>query len=220
MMSKEPQPSLSFLARKYPDGMSLDDDKFYDDATSIRTEADIRAFKKNRDTFEEQKYRNRMYRYLRGELSEIYSAGGYFEYPVPSVPELLEKARGWTANRLQQEIEGTCDVQIEKIQEAKKIAADTYTREKLEDCLWNRRPVTITLPSGNRMNHITSLEEVEELVGLGKDVQYVFDYWLAYYEELKAGYERLRKKVEAAAAKEEVANDSTVQKIQRFFKPS
>jgi hypothetical protein len=134
--SKDEPSILPLHARKYPEGMDFDDGKFFVDANSIKTEEDIRTFKKAKDAFDEQKKRNFMLRYLHGDLSEIYPEGGHFEFPVSSVGELVEKAKKFrfTPNQLRQEIEQTCNAQIGKIQKAKEIVSEMYTREKLEDC--------------------------------------------------------------------------------------
>lgn len=205
MMSKEDEPRYPHLQRKYGTqrGMGVDFRPLplpQVDRRSIltATPTDIERIKMEFTEEEEQEKRSELAYYFHGIMGDIFPVRGDFESPFPSVQELLEKAKKFAPNDLRQQIEQTCNAQIEKIETAKKILAETYTREKLEGSLWNRKPITISLPNINRMSYVSSLDEVEELLELTKEKQTVLDYFLAYYEELKRGYAGLIEKLEEA----------------------
>lgn len=125
-----------------------------------------------------------------------------FEYPVPSVKQVVKESEKWSIHQLKQGIELN-DVEIKRRQEAKKIRAATYTREKLERSLWRRESIAIETKSEGRVRHfyVNSLEEIEELLALEEEAQQILDARIAYFTAIKEGYRaRLREMENAAPA--------------------
>lgn len=133
-------------------------------------------------------------------MRPILGVMGHFEYPIPSVEQVLRKSDDWGINQLRPEIE-MMDFEIDKRKEVKQIMAATFTKEKVEDALWKRRPLEIVTKSEGRTHQFypNTIEEADELLALEKEAQQIFDARIKYFTAIKAGYEaRLREMSKAA----------------------
>lgn len=169
------------------------------DLEKIHDHDTLEGLKKEAEAAKEQRKLDLMFYYLRQTLGEIFVEGGHFEMPVPSVEELTRRAENFGINQLEQEINLTI-VQVQRLNQAKRIIADTYTREKMEDSLWNKKPITISLPNSNRMSYVNTPDDMEELLALAKEKQKILDEGIAYYSKLKAAYEAQLHTMQAQAS--------------------
>jgi hypothetical protein len=162
----------------------------------------IEEIKADERAKDEQQQRDLQAYYERHILGDIFGTVMHFEYPVLSIQQVLAKAAKFSVIQLAQEIEIT-DVEIERRQEAKKIRAATYTREKVEHALWNRTSISIETKSEGRTHHfyVDSIKDAEQLLTLEAEAQQILNVRIAYFAAIKKGYQaRLREMEKDAPA--------------------
>jgi hypothetical protein len=128
-------------------------------------------------------------------MGEIYGVAGSISLPAPTLEQLVKETAKWNISQLKQEI-AVVDAEIQKRQEAKRIIAETYQREKLEKAMWNRRQITIISKELGPLRSfgVSSLEQVEELLALAAEMQDVLDNRITHYTKLiEACVSRLQK---------------------------
>lgn len=161
---------------------------------------DIQQLKDDVFAYEEQKQRDELTFLEERFMRPILGVVGHFERPVPSVKQVLEKSANWSINQLRQESE-LIDVEIDKRKEVKQIMAATFTKEKVEEALWQYKPLEIVTKSEGRTHQFypNSIEEGEELLALEKEAQQILDARIAYFTAIKEGYQARLRDMEKAA---------------------
>lgn len=119
-------------------------------------------------------------------LGEILGVAGSISLPAPPLAKKIVEMAKLNAPQLRQEIE-IVDAEIEKRQEAKRIVAETYEREKLTKAMWNRRQVTIISKELGPLRSfgVSSLEQVEELLSLAAEMTDALDNRITHFTKLR-----------------------------------
>jgi len=166
----------------------------------LKPDFDLEQLKADTHAREEQRQRD-LESFLESKIfSPIFGTMMHFEYPVRSVQRVLKKSEGWSILQLGQEIE-LMDVEIERRQEAKKIRAATYTKEKIEHALWNHTSISTETKSEGRTRsfYVHTIEDAEELLALEKEAQQILDVRIGYFTAIKQGYEAMLRAMKKAA---------------------
>jgi hypothetical protein len=168
----------------------------------LKPDFDLEQLKADTHAREEQRQRD-LESFLESKIfSPIFGSMMHFEYPVKSVQRVLKKSEGWSMIQMGQEIELT-DVEIERRQEAKKIRAATYTKEKIEHALWNHTSISFETKSEGRTQHfyVHTIEDAEQLLALEKEAQQILNARIGYFTAIKRGYEARLRAMKKAAPK-------------------
>jgi len=135
-------------------------------------------------------------------LSLLFGQGGRVTLPATTMQAIIAEGTKMNAPQLKQ-ADADFDAQIEKRQEAKQIIADTYTRERLEKGMWDRKPVTFVAKETGltRAFGVDGLAEIEELLQMAAEMQDALDSRIAFYTKLKQAYNEQLKKLEETEPK-------------------
>jgi len=172
----------------HTEGMSFPHSKIVIDPAAFIT-ADLENLRAEAVAAEEQETRDRLFRFIHYDLSQIFSEGGYVKTPTPSVEQLLKEAANWDANQLKQEIELVCECHIEKMKDAKASPALNHMKDQLEDMAWHQKPLIYNANPNRHDSRFIAIDDVPKRLEFEREAREILDEGIDYYSKLQTGYE-------------------------------